>query len=346
MTTRWLRGFLGCSFLASTLAHEARAAAQGVDPPAALFDRGLAAMEKGRYAAGCPDLAESQRLDPRPGTLFTLASCEDRWGHTATAVAEYSEYLQVYEQLPEDRKAAQGERPKVARAQRDKLIPAVPELTLMLSPGAPAGVVVKRDGRVVTAAALGAAWQVDPGEHTVSTEVPGGGIWRQQILVGKGEKKKVALEVRDGGPVARQPLNADNPAPSPILDAGPSTRRVATYVVGGAGLAGLVLGGVMGGLTLGKKGTVTQHCGKGIQSSDETACDQTGLDAVNSGKTFGLVSTVGLAVGLAGVGAAVILYLAEPTPPKPTAGSRGRWLSVGLLSAGPAGATVSAQGAW
>jgi len=43
-------------------------------------------MEAGNYAAGCPALAESQRLDPRAGTLFTLSQCEVQWGRVATAV--------------------------------------------------------------------------------------------------------------------------------------------------------------------------------------------------------------------------------------------------------------------
>lgn len=335
--------FLASSLLMSSFAITPLAAAQDVGE--VLFNRGLAAMERGAYERGCHDLAESQRLDPRPGTLFTSASCEDRWGHSATAVARYDEYLLVYARLPEERRAAQGERPKIARSQREKLAPEVPELTLTLSPGAPAGVVVKRDGQVVARTALGASLPVDPGEHTVSTEAPSGGIVEQHITLRKGEKKKIVLEIHAGAPA---PMVADTPAPPPGLglEAGPSGRRIATYVAGGVGLAGLVVGGVMGGITLGKKGTVDQHCGAGIKSSDETACDPAGLAAVSSGRTAGLVSTVGLAVGLAGVGAAVALYLTEPTPPKPGTGARGRWISAAILSIDPAGATVGARGAW
>lgn len=333
--------FMASSLLAATLAFEARAAAQGADPAEVLFNRGLAAMEKGRYSNGCPDLAESQRLEPLPGTLFTLATCEDRWGHSATAMAKYSEYLAVYDRIPEARKAVQGERPKLARAQRDKLAVDVPELTLTLAPGVPAGIVVKRDGQMVAAAALGIGLQVDPGEHTVSTEAPGGGIREQRISIGKGEKKKVTLEIRD---VASALPDASAPASS--AGSGPGGRRVATYVIGGVGLAGLVLGGVMGGLTFGKKGIFNQHCGSGIKSSDPSACDQTGLDAVSSGKTFGLVSTLSIAVGLAGVGAAVLLHFTEAKPPLSASRARGGWLSAGILSIGPTGATLAARGAW
>jgi hypothetical protein len=333
--------FLACSLLTATLAFEAVAAAQSADPAEVLFNRGLTAMEKGRYSTGCPDLAESQRLEPLPGTLFTLATCEDRWGHSATAVAKYSEYLAVYDRIPEARKAVQGERPKLARAQRDKLAVDVPELTLTLAPGVPAGIVVKRDGQVVAAAALGIGLQVDPGEHTISTVAPGGNVRERLISIGKGEKKKLTLEIRD---VASAPPDAS--AAEPGAGSGASGRRVATYVIGGVGVAGLVLGGVMGGLTFARKGIFNQHCGSGIQSSDATACDPTGLDAVSSGKTFGLVSTLGFAVGLAGVGTAVVLLVTEAKPPLNASRMPGRGISVGILSIGPAGATVGAQGAW
>src|SRR4051812_13842420 len=92
----------------------------------ALFKRGVEQMNAGNYEAGCKDIAESQRLEPLPGTLFSLATCMDRWGHLATAVALYRDYLTVYEKLPEERKPKQGERPSVARAQRKKLGPQVP----------------------------------------------------------------------------------------------------------------------------------------------------------------------------------------------------------------------------
>src|ERR1700724_1365517 len=49
------------------------ARADGPDPAAALFDRGLADMQAHRYATACPELAESYRLDPHAGGLFTLA---------------------------------------------------------------------------------------------------------------------------------------------------------------------------------------------------------------------------------------------------------------------------------
>jgi hypothetical protein len=333
------------------------ALAQDIAAAETLFTRGLADMEAGRYEKGCKALAESQRLDPRPGTLFTLAACEERWGHIATAMSRYGDYLDVYERLPADRKTAQLERPRLARAARDKLRPEVPGLTLVLSPNAPAGTIVKRDGQVVGEAALGVELPLDPGEHTVSTEVAGSSPWEQHFTLGRGEKKQLVLEVRaparaDAPPSpTAPPASPPSPPPAPPrplapVARGPGARGVAGFVIGGVGVAGLAAGAVMGGLALAKKSTVQQNCGTSIGQSDETACNRAGLDAVSAGRGLALGSSIGLGVGLAGVVTGVVLVVLDRAPASPATGTRARWLSAGIVPAGLGGAAAGVQGVW
>ncbi|WP_437593062.1 hypothetical protein [Sorangium sp. So ce1000] len=329
--TRRLRRMAPLALVLCPLAAATPAAAQDSATAAALFDRGLAEMEAGRYETGCKAIAESHRIEPKPGALFTLAICESRWGHVATAFTHFGDYLALHEQLTPEQKIRQGDRPKVAKKEREKLAPLVPELALSLPPGAPAGTVVKRDGRVVDGAALGVSVPVDPGEHVVSTQAPGGPVQETRVQLAHGEKKRVELQVSG--------------APPPPAD-GPSGRRTAMYVAGGVGVAGLVLGGVTGALTLGKKSAVREHCGSGIGLSDETACDQAGLDAAESASTTGLLSTIGFGVGLAGLGAAAVLYLTEPKQSDMAAGATSRRIRAGVLAAGPAGVVLGASGAW
>ncbi|WP_437818641.1 hypothetical protein [Sorangium sp. So ce1078] len=329
--TRCLRRIVALALVLCPLAAAAPAAAQDSAAAESLFNRGLADMEAGRYEAGCAAIAESHRIEPKLGALFTLAICESRWGRVAAAFTHFGEYLAQVERLSPEQKSRQGERPKVARQERDKLAPLVPELSLALPPGAPAGTVVKRDGRVVESAALGASVPVEPGEHVVSTQAPGGPVWETRIQLAQGEKKQVELQVKD--------------ASAPPAD-GLSGRRAAMVVAGGVGVAGLVLGGITGALTLGKKSVVEEHCGSGIGVSDETSCDQTGMDAAESASTTGLVSTIGFGVGLAGLGAAAVLYLTEPEPSETTAGATSTRIRAGVLAAGPQGVVLGASGAW
>src|SRR5262252_4543747 len=97
--------------LLSTTSNDARA--QDVAVAEALFNRGLADMQAGKFDTGCPAIGESYRLDPRPGTLFTLAECEAKAGHYATAVARYDDYLSLYSRLSADQQAKQKGRDKV-----------------------------------------------------------------------------------------------------------------------------------------------------------------------------------------------------------------------------------------
>ena len=57
------------------------------DPAAAeaLFEAGRQAATRGDWTTACPKFAESQRLDPAPGTLLNLADCEEHLGHLASA---------------------------------------------------------------------------------------------------------------------------------------------------------------------------------------------------------------------------------------------------------------------
>src|SRR5688500_15387502 len=106
-----------------SIAVAAPVVAQDLAAAEAHFNRGLADMQAGRYAAGCPALAESQRLDPRPGRLFTLAECEARWGRYATAVTRYNDYLSLFARMTRAEQVKQLGRDKISTRQRETLAP-------------------------------------------------------------------------------------------------------------------------------------------------------------------------------------------------------------------------------
>ncbi|WP_437998657.1 hypothetical protein WMF26_00295 [Sorangium sp. So ce185] len=333
--TRWFRRPTQLLAALGLVSLSAPAAAQDIAAAEALFDRGLADMKAGRYETGCKALAESERLDPQPGTLFTLASCEARWGRVATAAARFKDYMALFDRMTRAEKARQGRRPQVAAQEIDALSRRVPRLALSLPPGAPAGTVVRRDGHELGDASLGVALPVDPGEHRIAIEMPGGAVQEQRITIAEGESKALVLDIKKGAP-----------PPTSGAPEAPAGRRTAAYVAGGVGVAGLALGGIVGALVLGKKGVIDRHCGSAIQASDPKACDATGLDAANGANAMAVVSTLGFGVGLAGLGAAAVLLWTEPTPAGAATGARPRWVSAGVLEAGPAGAVLGARGSF
>lgn len=337
-----MRPLLGFLLAPSVLVFPATTLAQDAASGGALFDRGVAEMEAGRFDTGCPALAESHRVDPRPGTLFTLAECESSWGKVASAVAHYEDYMALVTRLPSDQQARHRERVETARTTVARLKPTVPTLAVSLPSSAPDGTTVTRGRVVLQGASLGLALPVDPGEHVIVTRVPGRPDHEQKVSVALGEAKRIQTELP---PAAAPPATAPEP-PAPT-EAGPTgggvptvetrssggaSRRAWGWTAGGVGAAGLVVGAVTGILVLGKKGTVSDEC-------DGAACSKEGLEAASSGKRLATVSTVGFGVGLAGLGVGAFLLLtgspsstedaiAERVQPLFAAGYRSAWAGV------------------
>ncbi len=333
----------GVAFLARTGLAQEDAAAD------ALFNKGLSDMEAGRYETACPALKESQRLDPRPGTLFTLAECEAKGGMFASAVAHYEDYLRQFARLTPAKKVAQGGREKISAAQKAALVPLVPYVTLALPKAAPSGTSVKWDSLTLNQPALGIPLPVNPGEHVATTQIPGGPAHEQRVSIQKGEKKQVELEI-DLGVSQAEPAPATPRAAtvsdsktvgSTNLSAGgdatgrSSSRRTWTYVAAGVGGVGIAIGAVSGVLVLSKKSTIEDNC-------VDTLCNSTGKEAADSAKTLGLVSTIGFGVGAAGLATAAVLLITRPSAT--TVGRATAWTPV--VSEGAGGVVMGVQRQW
>jgi len=307
---------LGCLLGASVPC--ARAQAQDVGASQTMFDKGVADMQQGRYATACPEIAESLRLDPRAGTLFTLAECYAKAGKTASAVARYQDYLDQYARMTPDQQGKQQDRPQVAERQRSALTPLRPMLTLRLPPGAPADTEVKRDGEVLGGPSLALALPVDPGAHVVTTQISGGAVSSQTITLAAGEKKDVVLVVSTspaGAPLApgAPPQGADEPGRG-------NAQRIAGFVIGGVGAVGVIVGAITGGITLSKRSTIKKSC-----DLDSKICkDAASVNDANSAKTTGTISTIGFVAGGVLLAGGIVIVLTAPhggAPSAPAAGA-------------------------
>jgi hypothetical protein len=318
------------------------------DDAQALFDEGLADMRAGRFKIGCALIKQSLDIDPRPGTLFTLAECYSRAGKYASAVDLYDRYLAVFETMTPEQRQQQQARADVSRSERTRLVALVSFLTVRLPADAPAGVVVTKDGEAFPAGLFGVSTAIDPGTHIFTTRAPDGPLIEQRIDVNPGERKEIVLAVRvsnEEPAPAPTPTETETeapfeetqpPAPEPEESHGPSPW---VWVTGGVGVAGFVTAGVAGALLLDKRQTIKDQCPSHV-------CSQKGLAAVHSAQdTLAPLTTVGFVVGGAGAVATVLLLVLDrggaAAPPAETTGK-----FVPTLGFGPGGASVGVHAAF
>ena len=259
-----------CLALAGWITSDTVAMGQDSAASEALFNKGVADMEAGKYETACPALVESQRLDPRAGTVYTLAECEAKAGKIASAVAHYNDYVGMVSRMSGADLTRHRDREKASRAQVEKLRPLVPLLTLVLPDPAPKGTAVKRDGVVLTETSLGVALPVDPGEHTIATQAPGAAEHVQRITIGLRDNMRVQLQIElpkaissaspsvSSAPVSFNPGGAAASTPPP--PASGTSAHTWTYLAGGIGVVGLGVGTVTGLMSMSKKKTVDSNC--------------------------------------------------------------------------------------
>ncbi len=292
-------------------------------------------MQAGKFETGCPALEESFRLDPLAGVLFTSAECHAKWGQVATSVARFQDYLSRFGRMSPSEQARQRGRDEMAKKRLAELEPQVPHLTLVLPASAPAGTQVSRGGVVLGAPSLGVSLPIDPGEHVVSTRVPGGEPRENRITIAAGERKTVELEISLPDAVVADQGTAAGAVTPAQPDQAAGGANTAAFVIGGVGVAGLVVGSVTGAMALGKKSVVDENCAG-------AACNAEGKEAADSGQRLGLVSTVGFGVGIAGVGVAAILFATSSKAPAQEKAAR--WAPAAVI--GSDGALIGLVGAF
>jgi hypothetical protein len=112
--------------------------------------------------------------------------------------------------------------------------------------------------------ALGVPLPIDPGEHYVMTQPPGGTRWEKRFFVQKGDRQTLDLTVASPDDDAKtvrysKPLEPV-PALLPPLERGTSGQRIAAYVAGGIGAAGLLTGIVTGAIVWSQKSVISSNC--------------------------------------------------------------------------------------
>lgn len=153
------------------------------------------------------------------------------------------------------------------------------------------------DGKLLLERVDAAAVPVDPGERVFRVEIEGQPPREQKVIVREGEKGRVIeVSFADGAPTP------SGPAPTQLEDGGDGGGiPVASWILGGVGVVGVGLFATFGALGLSEKSDAEDPA-----TGCAPSCSDDEVDGI---RTKFLVADVSLGVGVAALGAAVIVAL-------------------------------------
>jgi hypothetical protein len=181
------------------------------------------------------------------------------------------------------------------------------------------GIKVSVDGAPIGEAAWGVALPVDPGKRVVRAEAPGKQGYERVVEVPQATLVREALEI----PPLRDVVVEKGPEPqAPVLTTdgggGPEDtphdgRATAGWIVGGAGLVALGVGGYFGLSAMSDWNDRNDRCQGGCTAEAKASGDDARKEAN--------IATVGVGVGLLGLGVGAFLLLTAGDAPEHAAAS-------------------------
>ena len=295
----------------------------------ALFDEGRSLLRENRYAEACPKLAESQALEPAPGTLLNLAVCHEGEGKLATA---WGEFTQV---LSEAKRDGRNDRKEIAEEHLHALESRVPKLTVDVPFGSRVnGLEVWLKGLALRPSSWNVQIPVNPGELEIMAKAPGRREYVAQVQCAEGTPCGVTIPVLaelpkpPSRPPVAKPVVQRRVLPQPVAE--PDTgRRDAAYVAAGVGIVALGVGTFFGLRAKSQWNDANDHC-------PDNVCDSQGSSLSHDALTSARVADVGIGLGVVGLGVAGYLVLTGPSSSETRGG----------VAITPARARVSATMSW
>lgn len=311
---RWLRGALvSCAVMALPLA----AHAQGAPPPAKdapaakpkpappapkpklmtpaqkqeeagrLFKEGKAKYDAGDFQGAYDQYKLADDLVPDPPVpKYAMAQCLDKMGKTDDAIKMYEAFLAGKTRPDKDEKRIVDAKERI-----EALKNAPADVTVVLAPPEAAAAKLTLDGQPVTS-----PLKATPGKHTLIATLDGFEESKTEFEVTRGEKKeltltlvaKPAVVVDPGKPDDKTPPPTEKPTPAEPSSGSSLIPAIVTLSLAGAGV---VVGGVFGGLALASKSDY--EAGPTQDLFDETERNALIADmAFGVGLTFGVTGLV------------------------------------------------------
>ncbi|HEY2514085.1 MAG TPA: PEGA domain-containing protein [Polyangiaceae bacterium] len=261
------------------------------------FMRGVKLYEEDDFRSALIEFNRAYELAPNWGVLYNI-------GQSYYQLRDYANGLRTLERYAREGGAQIAPE---RRAQIDKemaeLRGRVAHVTLTSNVE---GAEITLDDASIGRTPLAEPALIGTGRHKLSISRPGYVPVTKTVDIAGGDRLTIPLDLaevpREGEPGAAAQTAAVVEAPS----------HAPAFVVGGIGVAGVVVGAIFGGLAIGNKSSLNGECDAAKHC---TASSQPDIDAFSRNTT---ISTVGFSVGLVGLAAGTIIFLTERPKTEPT----------------------------
>jgi len=262
-----------------------------------LAGEGYQALQAKDYATASDRFSRADALVHAPTLMID-------WARSLVGLGKLVEAQERYEQI-----VREGVEPKAPKSWQRALADAGSELaqlkprlawvTISVSGRNDAQVTI--DGAPVPSAAIGVRRAVNPGSLQVTAQAEGFLSQTKTATLSEGGEESVSFDL-EPDPDAQKAAPVKVPPPPPPAPV-ESHQPTLMYVAFGVSAAGFIVGGITGGLALSKRSDLIGVC------NSERDCESTQASTISDYRTFGTISGVGFAVGVAGAGTGLALWL-------------------------------------
>jgi len=309
---------------------------------------GVRAAMAGDCHTAVDKLSRAEALVHAPTTALPLARCQIQLGKLVAGTEILNRMMN--ETLPPNAPEPWVDAKRQVPALLEATAPKIGRLRVHVDrpAGATGDAQVTIDGSPIPSVLLDNDRPTDPGAHHVTATAAGFTTAATDVSLTEGQSRTVSLRIEPlptssaaaavpaGGPAAAAVSPVAAPPPSPAVGGSPdestptsSRNRTPAYVLLGVGGAALVVGATFGVIALGNKSSLNSDCPAGKNACPASKASD--VQSLNSSlDTHALVSTIGLALGVVGVGVGAYLFFTAPSSDAKAAGiDIHPWLGLG-----------------
>ena len=305
------------------IAFTSPAVAQGVPAEArAQFARGQQMFEAHDYAHALAAFRESMASYASPNPRLYIARCLRELGRLDEAATEY----EIVIREAAARIAADARFTAVRNAATAELRPLESRIgrVRVTANGFPLETRVRVGAVELTVANLETAVRVMPGPVRVVIEPAGGERQQREVIVAAGAIGRAEFTFVPITVIAAAPLPPPRESTDSSASGGASPARLGGYVMLVVGVLGMGAFGTFATLAVKQFEMIDARCGM-------MTCPDSEIGAIDQGRTYETVANVSLAVGIVGIAAGLVLFVAghsgSPTTPRVDVGANGLFVT-------------------